>query len=86
VSLDTEDVREANSKAAQLRAEWLARFDQQRRELNPEKAEKVTPELAQVLTQRVSARLLRNDETLRTDPDAARGLLMTDLPPSCRTS
>jgi hypothetical protein len=74
-SLRTADVREANAEAAKLRAEWLARFDEQRRELNPQKADKLTPELAQVLAQRVAARLLADDQRLRTDPDAAKTLL-----------
>ena len=58
-------------------AEWLARFDQQRRELNPQKAERITPELGQVVAQRVASALLAADEKLRTDPEVARRLLLT---------
>jgi len=74
-SLDTEDLREANSKAVALRAQWHARFDEQRRELNPSSVERITPEMSKVLAQRVSAILLAGDDTLRTNPEAAKLLL-----------
>lgn len=76
VSLDTSDLREANAKAKKVWDQWSERFKEQRREQNPQRADQITPEFAQVLAQRVSARLLASDETLRTDPEVARTLLM----------
>jgi len=76
-SLKTADLREANEKASTLQAQWLQRFAEQRRELNPQQVEKVTPDLAQTLAQRVTTALLAADEKLRTDPAAAKLLLGT---------
>lgn len=77
VSLETARLPEANRKAAALRAYWLARFDEQRRELNPQQADKITPELAAILAQRVAAGLLQADDTTRQNPEAAQLLLGT---------
>lgn len=76
VSLETSDLREANEQAAQRWAEWTTRFDEQRKALNPQKAEKITPQLAQIIAQRVGASMLATDEKLRSDPDAARAMLL----------
>lgn len=76
VSLETSELREANERAAKLWAEWTARFDEQRRELKPQEAERITPELAQVLAQRVYARVLAGDEALRSNPEVAKALLL----------
>lgn len=78
VSLETSDLREANEKAAAIRAEWLSKFEEQRKALNTQKADKISPELARVLAQRVSAQLLAADEKLRTEPETAR-LLLTSI-------
>jgi integrase len=59
------------------RAMRLAEFEQKRRELNPQTLDKITPELAQTLAQRVTAKLLAVDEKLRTDASAAKLLLGT---------
>jgi hypothetical protein len=76
VSLETSDLREANENAAKLWAEWTTRFDEQRKALSPEKAERITPELAQVVAQRVAATALSSDEAFRSNPEAARTLLL----------
>jgi hypothetical protein len=76
-SLETADLREANEKASALQAQWLQRFAEQRRELNPQRVEKVTPDLAQTLAQRLTTTLLAADEKLHTDPATARLLLST---------
>ena len=59
------------------RAMRLAEFEQKRRELNPQKLDKVTPELARMLAQRVTTKLLAVDEKVRADPAAAKLLLRT---------
>lgn len=77
VSLDTAKLPEANRKAATLRGHWLAVFEQQRRELSPQQAEQITPELAGILAQRIGAVLLQADDTTRQNPGAAQTLLGT---------
>lgn len=77
VSLETSDLREANEKAAKLWAEWTATFDEQRKAQNPQRVDQISPELAQVLAQRVYATVLAGDETVRSDPEAAKTLLLT---------
>jgi len=52
-SLDTPELRQANLKATQLRADWLRTFDEQRAVLAPMMVESVTPEMAQVIAQQV---------------------------------
>ncbi len=76
ISLGTSDLREANEKACGLRSEWLARFAEQRRELNSQMVDKITPDLAHMLALRVSAAMLAADEKLRTDPEASRLLML----------
>lgn len=70
-SLETSDLRKANKLAVELRAEWMARFDEQRRSLNPLGLETVSAEMAELLAARVSSHLLAFDEKVRTDPAAA---------------
>ena len=85
VSLRTSNVREANHSAAQLRAHWLERFVEQRRELHPQRIDLVTPELAAILAQRVTAATLAQDDKLRSDPALAALLINAvrgALPPS----
>ena len=53
VSLDTADLREANEKAAAIWADWLTKFDEQRKSLNTQRADSISSELAKVLAQRV---------------------------------
>lgn len=70
-SLQTTESADAKVKGTVRRAEWLAAFEQKRRELNPQRIESVTPELSAVLAERVAAAALRNDDKLRGDPAAA---------------
>jgi hypothetical protein len=85
VSLRTSDVRVANHAAAHLRAQWLERFVEQRRELHPLKIDCITPELAAILAQRVMAATLAKDEAFRSDPTMAALLInvvQDAMPPS----
>ena len=79
-SLKTSDYTDAKVKATIRRATHLARFEQVRRELNPLPLERITPEMAQVLAERVTARILATDELLRTKPEAAVALLEATAP------
>jgi integrase len=74
-SLGTADLREANRKAAQLRAQWLTRFDEQRQQLNPQKVERITPAMAKFLAEKAVHDSLAQDEKLRTDPSEQEWLL-----------
>lgn len=53
VSLETADRREANVKAARLRAQWLDTFERQRKEQDGQRVERMTPDLAKFLAQQV---------------------------------
>jgi hypothetical protein len=64
-SLDTADLREANDKASGLRAQWMARFAEQRRAQNPQTLQAVSPELAAVLAERIRAKVLGADDAIR---------------------
>jgi hypothetical protein len=52
-SLQTTDSSEAKLKGTARRADWLAKFDQKRREANPQRIETVTPELSRTLAEGV---------------------------------
>jgi integrase len=67
-SLGTADLRKANEKAAKLYAEWLARFEAQRRSSNPNKVDQLTPDLARALAASLKHDCLAVDEELRTNP------------------
>ena len=74
-SLGTSDLKDANGKAATLQAQWMTRFDEQRKMLNPLRVEHVTPEMGKLLAERVTASILGTDEKLRNEPETARLLL-----------
>ena len=74
-SLRTSDLSVANLLAAGLQADWLARFDEQRKTLNPQRVEVVTPAMAKLLAEHVSASILGMDEKLRNEPETTRLLL-----------
>lgn len=76
-SLGTSDLREANEKASALQAEWLARFAEQRRALNPTKVESVSADLAATLAARVRTAVLSRDDTVRDSQAGA--FLMSSL-------
>jgi integrase len=67
-SLRTSDVREANRKAALLRAEWLQRFDRQRNQPQPQRVEAFTSEVIELLAETVKHQLLHFDLMVRVDP------------------
>lgn len=79
-SLRTSDLSVANLLAAGLQADWLARFDEQRKTLNPQRVEIVTPAMGKLLADRVSASILGMDEKLRNEPETARLLLEATRP------
>ena len=74
-SLKTSDLLQANDKAAVLNAEWRTRFSEQRKALNPQRVEHVTPEMGKLLAERVTAFVLGTDAALRRSPEKARLLL-----------
>lgn len=65
----------AKTVGAAQRAIRLREFDERRKELNPRRIERITPELADLLAQRVAASVLRADETLRTQPALLAALM-----------
>lgn len=77
-SLGTADLREANRKAAGLRAQWLQTFENQRKGLNPNPLQVLTPELSSLLAQQIRHSILAGDEKRRTErqdyPEVAIGL------------
>jgi len=76
VSLGTRDPKEAKVKAAQLWAEWQARFEQQRcKPLTFEKVTEITPEMATALAETMIRESLAADERLRTNPTEQAPLL-----------
>lgn len=83
-SLNTADLREANTKAAQLRAEWLARLDEQRRERNAQPVAVIAPELGPKRAARIRARMLQLDEERRSGPGSAA--VVTGVPDPVRTA
>lgn len=76
VSLGTRDPRDAKVKAAQLWAEWQARFEQHRNKaLAFERVAEITPEMATLLAETIVRESLAADERLRTDPQEQAWLL-----------
>lgn len=74
-SLATADLREANTRAAALQATWMRRFEDERKRLNPQRVEHVTPAMAKLLAERVTSRVLGMDVTLRREPQVAREIV-----------
>ncbi|MWL87675.1 site-specific integrase [Cupriavidus sp. SW-Y-13] len=75
-SLGTPDLRQANLKATQLRADWLRTFDEQRATLAPLMVETVTPEMAQVIAQQVLHDVLEQS-SVREDLRQRRAMFRT---------
>jgi integrase len=67
-SLDTADLLEANTKAAQLRLEWLQRFADLRKVLNPVPVAVITSELGATLGARIRHMVLSGDDARRDSP------------------
>ena len=74
-SLGTSSRTDASFKATLVRAEWVAKFDQKRKELNPQALDKVTPELALQLAERVKETVLSFDDALRDSPQSLETIL-----------
>ena len=77
-SLQTKDYAEAKRKHLEWANSLQAEFQYKRKELNPQRLEKITPELAQELADRIRYRVLHNDEQLRSDPALAKALAAID--------
>ena len=75
-SLKTTDLRQANLKATQLRADWLHKFDDQRAMLSTLMVETVTPEMGHVIAQQVRHDVLEQS-SVREDQLLRRGMLRT---------
>jgi len=73
-SLDTLKRPEAVLRATHERARLLEEFEHQRRILQPQRLDSVTPEMASELAQRVRATVLRVDDTIRDNPGARAAL------------
>jgi len=67
VSLGTSDRKVAVVAATVKRAEWMAGFEQKRREQKLTPVESVSPELADLMAQMVHAEVLATDDELRDD-------------------
>ena len=77
-SLGTPDLLKANAMASVLRAEWLNRFETQRKKLNPTYISAFTPDLVQRLHDQELHRIVRGDEARRFDV-AHSGPVIRDL-------
>ncbi|WP_404991287.1 phage integrase SAM-like domain-containing protein [Cupriavidus pauculus] len=75
-SLGTPDLKQANLKATQLRADWLRTFEDQRAVLAPLMVESVTPEMAQVIAQQVLHDVLEQS-SVREDLQQRRAMFRT---------
>jgi integrase len=83
-SLTTGNHREASLRGAAKRAEVLAEFDRKRKELAPQRLDKVSPELARQLAERIAAGVLGDDDKLRDDPKHRAIVLTLDDAVSAR--
>ena len=73
-SLRTADLRQANLCAAELRAEWMARFAVERAAISSIPVESVNPELPKQPADRIHVALLAGDEMLLDDPATRQGV------------
>lgn len=73
-SLRTSDLRVAQLRLAEMKAEHLAEFDAVRRRLNPSKVETVTRALAAALAAEIRRAILTADDNMRLFPTAPDGL------------
>lgn len=71
-SLGTRDRNEARRLVDQKRIEFTEKFDAIRRMLNPQPVASLTPELGHTLGERIRAKLLEWDDSIRDDPSKAR--------------
>lgn len=66
-TLGTSNLAQANILAAQLYADWLSKFDQQRQQLNPKPAQALTPELIQFMTDSFRHDAINLDHWVRSE-------------------
>lgn len=66
-SLRTSNLPQANRLAAQLYADWLTKFDQQRQQLSPNPAQALTPELVQFMADSFRHDAITLDQWVRTE-------------------
>ena len=85
IALGTSDRCEATLLATIKRAEWLSDFEAKRRTLAPSEVAAVSPELARILADRVRAKVLGQDDSLRSDlplmADLARAIWQASRSP-----
>ena len=74
-SLKTGDYDKAKRLATAWRADLLEEFERKRIELNPQRVERVTPQMAQLLAERVRVRVLSGDERLRSGDPQGQALV-----------
>jgi hypothetical protein len=67
-SLATGNHREATLRGTTKRAEVLAEFDRKRKELAPQRLDRVSPEFAHQLAERIAGTVLSHDDKVRDDP------------------
>ena len=79
-SLKTTDRRTAAIEGAKRRAAVLQEFEDRRRELNPQLAAKLGPDLGRILSLRVHAAILANSDDLRANGGAVLAELASLLP------
>lgn len=79
-SLKTTDRRSAAIEGAKRRAAVLREFEDRRRELNPQPAAKLSPDLSRILSERVHAAILAQSDDLRTNGGTALAELASLLP------
>ena len=80
LSLSTTDPHEARVRALAAHAEWAAKFAAQKAQLTPTVQAVVTPELAQILADRLRARILALDDSVRFDPEMRRSFFAVFAP------
>jgi len=79
-SLRTTDRRTAAIEGASRRATVLQEFQNKRRELNPQPAAKLSPDLGRILSERVHASILAHSDDLRANGGAVLAELAALLP------
>ena len=79
-TLGTSNLAQANRLAAQLYADWLTRFDQQRKKLAPDSIHSLTPELIKFLSETLHHNALTADLNNRTTGEWAKNGRLHGMP------
>jgi integrase len=79
-SLKTTDRRTAAIEGAKRRAALLQEFEDRRRQLNPQPAAKLSPDLGRILSERVHAAIMARSDDLRANGGAVLAELAALLP------